>query len=59
MSTIYGNPLLLGGKKPTPLSVSTNGTWSIAEGYNPVTVNIPASAVTSGTVIVTAEGNMM
>ena len=56
MSTIYGNPLLLGGKKPTPLSVSTNGTWSIAEGYSPITVNIPASAVTSGTVIVTAEG---
>ena len=56
MSTIYGNPLLLGGKKSTPLSVSTNGTWSIAEGYSPVTVNIPASAVTSGTVIVTAEG---
>ena len=56
MSTIYGNPLLLGGKKSTPLSVSTNGTWSIAEGYSPVTVNIPASAVTSGTVIVTAKG---
>ena len=56
MSTIYGNPLLLGGKKSTPLSVSTNGTWSIAEGYSPVTVNIPASAVTNGTVIVTAKG---
>lgn len=57
MSTIYGDPLLLGGKKPTPLSVSTNGTWSIAEGYSPVTVNIPASAVTRGTVVIIAEGD--
>lgn len=57
MSTIYGNPLLLGGKKLTPLSVSTNGTWSIAEGYSPVIVNIPASAVTRGTVVITAVGD--
>ena len=57
MSTIYGNPLLLGGKKTTPLSVSTNGTWSIAEGYSPVTVNIPASAVTRGTVVITTKGD--
>ena len=56
MSTIYGNALLLGGKKPIPLSVSNNGTWNRDGGYSPVTVNIPASAVTSGTVIVTAEG---
>ena len=57
MSTIYGKPLLLGGKKPTSLSVSTNGTWRIAGGYSPVTVNIPASAVTSGTKVITAEGS--
>lgn len=56
MSTIYGNPLLLGGKKPTPLSVSTNGTWSQTEGYSPVNVNVPASAVTSGTKVITAAG---
>ena len=56
MSTIYGNPLLLGGKKPTPLSVSTNGTWSKTGGYSPVNVNVPASAVTSGTRTIVAEG---
>lgn len=57
MSTIYGNPLLIGGKKPTPLSVSTNGTWSQTGGYSPVNVNVPASAVTSGTKVITAEGS--
>ena len=57
MSTIYGSPLLLGGKKPTPLRVSTNGTWSKAGGYSPVTVNIPAYEVTSGTKVITAEGS--
>ena len=57
MSTIYSNPLLLGGKKPTSFSVSTNGTWSIAGGYSPVNVNVPASAVTSGTKVITAEGS--
>lgn len=56
MSTIYGNPLLLGGKKPTSLSVSTNGTWSQTSGYSPVNVNVPASAVTSGTKTIVAEG---
>ena len=56
MSTIYGNPLLLGGKKPTSLSVSTNGTWSKTGGYSPVNINVPASAVTSGTKVITAEG---
>ena len=57
MSTIYGNPLLLGGKKPTPLSVSNNGTWNRDGGYSPVNVNVPASAVTSGTKIITANGD--
>ena len=57
MSTIYSNPLLLVGKKPTSLSVSTNGTWSIAGGYSPVNVNVPASAVTSGTKVITANGD--
>ena len=47
----------LEGKNPTSLSVSTNGTWRIAGGYSPVTVNIPASAVTSGTKVITAEGS--
>lgn len=55
--SIYGKGVMAGGGKPTPLSVSTNGTWSIAGGYSPVNVNVPAAKVTSGTVIVTAEGN--
>lgn len=56
MSTIYGNPLLLGGKKPTSLSVSTNGTWSRDGGYSPVSISVPASAVTSGTKTIVADG---
>ena len=35
----------------------TNGTWSKSEGYSPVNVNVPASAVTSGTKIITANGD--
>ena len=54
--SIYGKGVMAGGSKPTPLGVTTNGTWSIAGGYSPVNVNVPAQAVTSGTVIVTAEG---
>ena len=55
--SIYGEGVMAGGgKKPTPLSVSTNGTWSIAGGYSPVNVNVPASAVTSGTKVITANG---
>ena len=34
----------------------TNGTWSKSEGYSPVNVNVPASAVTSGTKVITANG---
>ena len=56
--SIFGEGVMAGGgKKPTPLSVSTNGTWSIAGGYSPVNVNVPASAVTSGTKVITANGD--
>ena len=56
--SIYGKGVMAGGgKKPTPLSVSTNGTWSINGGYSPVNVSVPASAVTSGTKVITANGN--
>ena len=55
--SIYGKGVMAGGKRPTPLSVSTNGTWSIDGGYNPVNVSVPASAVTSGTKIITANGD--
>lgn len=56
--SIYGKGVMAGGgKKPTPLSVSTNGTWSINGGYSPVNVSVPASAVTSGTKDITANGS--
>ena len=58
MSIIYGKPLMGGGgKKPISLDVSKNGTWSRDGGYNPVNVNVPASAVTSGSLIIAANGN--
>ena len=57
MGIIYGKPLMSGGKKPSQLNVTTNGTWSVAGGYSPVNVNVPASAVTSGTKVIVAEGN--
>lgn len=56
MGIIYGKPLMSGGKKPSQLNVTTNGTWSIAGGYSPVNVNVPASAVTNGTKVITANG---
>lgn len=55
--SIFGKGVMAGGKRPTPLSVSTNGTWSIDGGYNPVNVSVPASAVTSGTKTITANGD--
>ena len=57
MGIIYGKFLMPGGKKPSQLNVVTNGTWSIAGGYSPVNVNVPASAVTSGTKVITANGD--
>ena len=57
MGIIYGKPLMAGGQKPSPLNVTTNGTWSKTGGYSPVNVNVPASAVTSGTKSITANGN--
>ena len=57
MSTIYGNPLRFGGKKPIILSVTNNGTWNRDGGYDPVTVNVSASAVTSGIKSITTNGN--
>ena len=56
MGIIYGKFLMPGGKKPSQLNVGTNGTWSKSEGYSPVNVNVPASAVTSGTKVITANG---
>ena len=47
---------MLGGQKPSQLDVTRNGTWSQTSGYNPVNVNVPASAVTSGTKVVNANG---
>ena len=56
--SIYGEGVMAGGgKKPTPLSVSTNGTWSRDGGYSPVSVSVPASAVTSGTKVIIAYGD--
>lgn len=48
--------MLGGGQKPSQLDVTRNGTWSQTRGYNPVNVNVPASAVTSGTKVVNANG---
>ena len=56
MGIIYGAPLAIGGKKPSQLNVTTNGTWSKLEGYSPVNVNIPASAVTAGTTTISNNG---
>ena len=54
--SIYGRGAMAGGKGPIPLNVSYNGTWNRAGGYSPVTVNIPASQLTSGTKVITADG---
>ena len=55
--SIFGKGVMAGGRKPTPLNVSTNGTWSRDGGYSPVNVSVPASAVTSGTKVVIANGD--
>ena len=56
--SIFGKGVMAGGgKKPIPLSVSNNGTWNRGGGYNPVNISVPASAVTSGTEIITANGD--
>ena len=56
--SIYGKGVMAGGgKKPIPLSVSNNGTWNRDGGYNPVNISVPASAVTSGTKSITANGD--
>ena len=55
--SIYGKPLKTGGgRKPSQLNVTTNGSWSTSEGYSPVIVNVPPSAVTSGTLKVVNNG---
>ena len=56
MGIIYGKFLMLGGQKPSQLDVTRNGTWSQTSGYNPVNVNIPASAVTSGAKTIEING---
>ena len=55
--SIFGKGVMAGGKRPIPLNVSTNGTWSRDGGYSPVSVSVPASAVTSGTKSITANGD--
>ena len=56
--SIFGKGVMVGGgKKPIPLSVSNNGTWNRDGGYNPVNISVPASAVTSGTKSITANGD--
>ena len=57
MGIIYGKFLMLGGQKPSQLYITRNGTWSQTSGYSPVNVDVPASAVTSGTKTITAEGD--
>lgn len=57
MGIIYGKFLMLGGQKPSQLYITRNGTWSQTRGYSPVNVDVPASAVTSGTKTITAEGD--
>ena len=54
--SIYGRGVMAGGKRPIPINVSTNGTWSRDGGYSPVTVSVRASEVTSGTKDITANG---
>ena len=55
--SIYGRGAMAGGRKTLPLNVSINGTWNRDGGYSPVNVDVPASAVTRGTVVITAEGD--
>ena len=57
MGIICGKPLMLGGQKPSQLDVTTNGTWSKTEGYSPVNVNVPASAVTKKTKYIFNNGS--
>lgn len=55
--SIYGKGVMVGGgKKPIPLSVSNNGTWNRDGGYSPVNVNVPPSAVTSGSLNINNNG---
>ena len=54
--SIFGKGVMVGGKRPIPINVSTNGTWSRDGGYSPVTVSVRASEVTSGTKDITANG---
>ena len=54
--SIFGKGVMAGGKRPIPINVSTNGTWSRDGGYSPVTVSVRASEVTSGTKDITANG---
>lgn len=54
--SIYGRGAMTGGRKTLPLNVSINGTWNRDGGYSPVDVNVPASAVTRGTVVITTNG---
>ena len=56
MGIIYGRPLIVGGKKPISLDVSTNGTWSRDGGYSPINVSVPASAVTNGSLDINNNG---
>ena len=54
--SIYGRGAMAGGKRPIPINVSNNGTWTRDGGYSPVKVSVTAEAVTSGSKTIAANG---
>ena len=54
--SIYGRGAMAGGKRPIPINVSNNGTWTRDCGYNPVKVSVEAKTVTSGSKTIAANG---
>ena len=54
--SIYGRGAMAGGKRPIPINVSNNGTWTRDGGYNPVKVSVEAKTVTSGSKTIAANG---
>ena len=54
--SIYGRGAMAGGKRPIPINVSNNGTWTRDGGYSPVKVSVTAETVTSGSKTIAANG---
>ena len=54
--SIYGRGAMAGGKRPIPINVSNNGTWTRDGGYSPVKVSVAAKTVTSGSKTIAANG---